>query len=438
MKKLLVTGGKPLCGTVQIHGAKNSVLPILAACAAMAQPCTITNCPQIADVTTALSILRSLGCTVNQQGSSIMVDASQLDTAQIAPHLMAQMRSSILFLGPLLAARGECRFTPPGGCVLGQRPIDLHLRAMEQLGAAVQQDGQQFVCTAPRLHGGTICLPFPSVGATENIMLAAIGISEPITIVGAAKEPEIVDLAQFLSCTGMHITGAGSGIVRIMGGGCGGGIYRVMPDRIEAATYLSCCACAGGRVRIESCKSAHLLPFLDALEQAGCEISREKDAVTLQAKAPLRAIMPVRTAPYPGFATDMQPLMMAAMATAHGDTLFVETVFSSRFRHAAALRQMGANILTGRKIAVVRGVERLHAAAVEATDLRAGAALLAAALGAEGETSLTGCAHIARGYETLPQNLHRLGAEIRCIEIPLGEEYYESESTTQPASSCAQ
>lgn len=430
MKQLLIRGGRPLGGSVPIHGAKNSVLPILAACAAVAEPCTVENCSNIADVDTALSILQELGCRAEREGHTARVDASCLTSAQLPPDLMRQMRSSVLFLGPLLARTGCCRLSTPGGCVLGERPIDLHLRAMEQMGASVTMLGGEILCTAERLHGAVIYLPIPSVGATENILLAAMGTEEQVTIVHAAREPEIVDLARFLQAAGAKIEGAGTDIIQIRGGRLHGCTYAVMPDRIEAATYLACCACAGGNIRLERCEPNHLRPVLDALYQAGCQIGEEQNAITLMAQ-PLRAVPPIRTAPYPAFPTDAQALLMACMTTAQGSTVFVETVFSSRYRHVPALCQMGANICVGKQIAVVQGIRRLHGAEVQATDLRGGAALLAAALGAEGQSRISNLVHIARGYDSLVENLRQLGAEIFCIETPPREEYYESEPKTQ-------
>lgn len=414
MKALQIRGGNPLHGSVKIHGAKNSVLPILAATVAVGQRCTIANCPEISDVQTAVEILRTLGCQVEKAQGEITVDASRLSGNSIDRQLMKRMRSSVLFLGALLARCGQCAFTVPGGCVLGERPINLHLIAMVQMGAQVDSDNDTICCRAEQLHGCTICLPTPSVGATENILLAAMGTDETVTLCNAAMEPEILDLANFLRAAGAEIHGAGTEIIRIRGGKLHGCRYAVVPDRIETATYLAATACAGGNVCLEQCCPAHLQPVLELYRNAGCQIQTGDTSIAVTA-APLQAVSPIKTAPYPGFPTDVQALAMATMATAAGISVFVETVFSNRYRHVPALCRMGADIRVGKKIAVVRGVERLHGAMVEATDLRGGAALVAAALGAEGTTEIHQIEHIARGYDSLAENLRSLGADIQII-----------------------
>lgn len=414
MEALRIWGGKPLHGAVQIHGAKNSVLPILAATVAVGGQCTIANCPEILDVQTAIEILQTLGCTVTAAQGEISVDARHLQTSRIDDRLMKRMRSSVLFLGALLARTGTCTFTAPGGCVLGERPINFHLNAMQQMGAQVEQRGETIVCRADSLHGATICLPMPSVGATENILLAAMGTQEPVTLCNAAMEPEIVDLANFLQTAGAKITGAGTQMIQIRGAKLHGCRYTVLPDRIETATYLAMTACAGGDVCLKNCAAAHLQPVLELYQNAGCQISVHNAQIQIAGSAQ-RAVSPIKTAPYPGFPTDVQALVMASMATASGISVFMETVFSDRYRHVPALRKMGAEIQVGKQVAVVRGVEQLHGATVEATDLRGGAAMVAAALGAKGLTQIHHLEHIARGYDSLVENLQQLGAEIQIL-----------------------
>lgn len=414
MEVLQIWGGNPLYGTVQIHGAKNSVLPILAATVAVGEPCTIANCPEISDVQTAIEILKTLGCSVKTAQGEITVDTSKLSESCIDRRLMKRMRSSVLFLGALLARCGQCTFAVPGGCVLGERPINLHLLAMEQMGAQVIGREETIHCQTNGLHGCTICLPTPSVGATENILLAAMGTEEPVTLCNAAREPEIVDLANFLQAAGAKITGAGTEIIRICGGKLHGCRYTVVPDRIETATYLAATACAGGSVVLQHCCPAHLQPVLELYQTAGCQIRTQETEIEITG-VPLQAVSPVKTAPYPGFPTDVQALTMASMATASGISVFMETIFSNRYRHVPALCSMGADIQVGKRIAVVRGVEKLHGAEVEATDLRGGAALIAAALGAEGTTNLHHLEHIARGYDSLVENLQALGAKIQIL-----------------------
>ncbi len=415
MEVLQIRGGNPLHGSVQIHGAKNSVLPILAATVAVGAPCTIANCPDISDVDTAIAILKALGCRVTVSHGEITVDASQASGVCVAPELMRRMRSSVLFLGALLARHGVCTLAVPGGCVLGERPIDLHLMAMKQLGAQVEERGQTIVCRADQLHGGTIYLRTPSVGATENILLAAMGTTEPVVVYNAAREPEIVDLSRFLRSAGAQIEGAGTQRISIRGGQLHSCCHSVIPDRIEAATYLAAVACAGGSLCLMRCNPDDLQPVLDFYRDAGCDLQVQEDTISMTAR-PLNAVSPVKTAPYPGFPTDVQALAMASMATAKGICVFMETVFSDRYRHVPALCQMGADIQVGKRVAVVRGVERLTGAHVRATDLRGGAAMVAAALGAQGVSEIENLEHIARGYENLIGNLASLGAQIQKVQ----------------------
>lgn len=407
----IIQGGRSLSGSVRIHGAKNSVLPILAATVLIEGSCEIRNCPKITDVETACLILTSLGCKVQAEGERITVDASTIRKTEIDASLMQKMRSSVLFLGALLARCGECCLTYPGGCVLGERPIDLHLRAVEQLGGTVTQTGDVIRCTAPSLHGATVCLPIASVGATENLLLMAMGTGECVTVCNAAKEPEIIDLCAFLQACGAEIQGAGTGVVRIRSVPLHGCSFSVQPDRIETATYLACTACAGGSIELFSCCPAHLTPVLEVLRQAGCEVESTQDRIFFRADR-LKAVSPIRTAPYPGFPTDAQAPIMAAMTKAEGISVFVEKIFSARFRHTEALIKMGANVCAGKRIAVVRGVETLHGTKTSATDLRGGAAIVAAALGAAGVTSIDQTEHIARGYAEFAQTLRQLGADI--------------------------
>lgn len=407
----IIRGGRPLYGTVNIHGAKNSALPILAATVLIDGVCEIKNCPQISDVETALSILTSLGCRAERSGQTVTVDASSIKKAEIDERLMRKMRSSVLFLGALLARCGKCTLTCPGGCVLGERPIDLHLRAVEQLGGSVHIEDEQILCTAPHLHGATICLPIASVGATENILLMAMGSQEAVTVCNAAKEPEISDLCAFLQACGAEIQGAGTGVVRIRSRPLHGCSFSVQPDRIETATYLSCAACTGGEIELCGCCPAHLEPVSELFRQAGCTLQSAGNTIVFQAER-LKAVSPIQTAPYPGFPTDAQAPVMAAMTKADGISVFVERIFSARYRHTEALKAMGANICVGKKIAVVSGVKSLRGGIVDATDLRGGAAIVAAALGAEGTTEIHKTEHIARGYAAFCETLRRLGADI--------------------------
>ncbi len=413
MSVMYLRGGRPLEGELTVHGAKNSVLPILAACLLARGPVTLRNCPRLTDVTAALAILRRLGCRAEQEGHTVLVDPTGASGCSISEEQMRAMRSSIIFLGPLLARMGEAHLTYPGGCELGPRPIDLHLGAIRALGCEVREDRGIHCQGRPR--GGEIQLALPSVGATENAMLCAVGADGPTTITNAAREPEIGDLQSFLNHLGAKVQGAGSSTVTVEGGRTlSGGEYTVMGDRIVAATLLSAAACAGGRVRLSGVDWRHLATVLSVFHQAGCRVESRMEYVELERTRdlPLKGVPTIRTAPYPGFPTDAQAPVMAALAAAQGCTLFVETMFDSRYRHVPELIRMGADITTEGRVALVRGVERLHGARVEASDLRGGGALAAAALGAEGTTVLSGLNHIDRGYEGLEGMLQALGADV--------------------------
>lgn len=414
-----IQGGRPLYGALTVHGCKNSVLPILAACLLAPGQSVIHNCPDLSDVSATLDILRLLGCKADREGDTVAVDASALGRSDIPEHLMREMRSSVIFLGALLARLGTAELSYPGGCELGPRPIDLHLSALRTLGAEILEEQGALCCRRGRegLSGREICLSIPSVGATENIMLAACGCPGVTTIVGAAREPEIVDLQNFLRAMGAEIDGAGAPAITVRGGApLHPAEYRVMGDRIAAATYLCGAAAAGGEVELTGAAPDTLAAVLSCLEEAGCTVHTGRDRIALAATGPLRGIRPVRTAPYPGFPTDAQAVLMAALAGGEGATLFVENIFDSRYRHVDELRRMGADIQIAGRAAMVSGVGRLHGAGLRSPDLRGGAALVVAALGAEGASQVSGLRHIRRGYQDLDKNLRALGADIK--EIP--------------------
>jgi len=408
-----ITGRRPLSGSLAVHGAKNSVLPILAACILAPGRCVIGNCPNLSDVTATLNILRELGCKAWREGDAVVVDAPVVERSVIPEHLMREMRSSVIFLGAILARLGQVQLTYPGGCELGPRPIDLHLDALRRLGAHIREEDGVLYCHAPDgLHGCELRLPFPSVGATETAMLAACGCAETTTILGAAREPEIEDLQVFLNALGAQVRGAGGDVITVQGTRrLRPADHTVMGDRIVASTYLSAVGAVGGEVELTGVCPEHLSTVLDVLEEAGCRLWRSEDSICLQSRGKLRGVRTIRTAPYPGFPTDAQAVVMAALACGQGSTVFEETIFQSRYRHVSELARMGADIrLTGRT-ALVRGAN-LHGADVCSTDLRGGAALVVAALAAEG-VSRVGCLyHIDRGYDRLEQALSRLGAEI--------------------------
>ena len=412
MQIVTVTGGSPLRGELAVHGAKNAVLPILAATAAHRGQYVLYNCPQLQDVTHALEILRYLGCSARQHGDMIEIDSRSLCRCEIPQELMCCMRASILFLGALLASCGQARLFSPGGCPLGGRPVNLHLAALQAMGAEVVCEGAQLCAQAPSLHGATITLTYPSVGATENIMLAALHCQGTVTVYNAAKEPEIEDLANFLTAMGARIFGAGTAVLQMEGGSSlHDAAYRVMPDRIETATYLAATAACGGDVTLLGVNVAQQYAVLQTLLQAGAQIETGTESLRIQARR-LHAPRPIYTAPYPGFPTDAQAIMMAALLRADGITLVEETVFEDRFRHVAAMRAMGADIQVANRIARIRGVPHLHGAEAEATDLRGAAAIVIAALSAEGTSKIRGVEHLLRGYQEPDVCFRQLGGAV--------------------------
>ena len=417
MSQLLVRGGRSLRGEVTVQGAKNSVLPILAATLLARGPVELLGCPHLRDVDASVRILKHLGCDARWEGDSLVVDTAGLNQCEISDILMREMRSSAIFLGAILARCGQADLSYPGGCELGPRPIDLHLTGLRELGAEIREEGGVLRCQAPHLAGRELILSMPSVGATENLMLAACGAEGTTVISNAAREPEIVDLQMFLNACGARVQGAGSSSVTVEGGrtlhGC---TYACMPDRIVAATYLCALASTGGCVRLLGARERHLATVTAALREAGCAITADETGIAAVCRQRPRAVRPVRTAPYPGFPTDAQAVLMAALLRSRGATVFEENIFENRYRHVDELTRMGAQIRVSGRVAVVTGVETLHGAPVRCTDLRGGAALCVAALGAEGETRVSEICHIDRGYEDIARDLTALGADVVRVE----------------------
>lgn len=411
MPKIVIGGGFRLMGEVEISGAKNSVLPILAASFLVHGVCEIHNCPSLSDVDSACSILNHLGCKTKRDGDVITVDATDASGFDIPEHMMREMRSSITFLGPILARAGRAEMSYPGGCNLGSRPIDLHTTALTLMGADIETHGGNISCTAQcRLTGCSIFLSFPSVGATENIMIAAATADGTTIINNAAREPEITDLANFLTACGAKISGAGSGVMTIEGvpklTGC---THRIIPDRIEAATFMAAAAITGGEIDLIGADCCHLLPVISPLQEMGCQISNK---LHISAPPKLHSIHNIYTMPYPGFPTDCQAIFMAAATVADGNSVFTEDIFSGRWGHVDELRRMGADIQTIDRTAIVYGVSHLSGTAVTPTDLRCGAAMVVAGLAAKGQTTVTCTSHIDRGYNSLEEKLRGLGADI--------------------------
>ena len=420
MKKLLVAGPTRLSGTVRIHGAKNSVLPILAACCLCCSPCVLHNCPDIADVRTALAILESLGCKARREGSTLCIDPTGLARHCVEPRLAGKMRSSVLFLGALLARFSQAELALPGGCPLGGPPIDLHVKALSQLGVRFCfEEGRMRAVWHKRLDGD-IRLPLPSVGATENLLLACALGKRTVNITGAAREPEIADLIGFLRAAGADISGAGTSSLQICGvSRLHGAAYTILPDRIETATYLCMAAGCGGETELLRCDARLLLPVIERLREAGCEISADADRIVLRSSGRLLPLLPVSTAPYPGFPTDAMPVLLAAQLGAQGKTSFTETIFENRFLYVQELQKLGAKLSQDGRTVRLQGAEPLHAARLHAGDLRGGAALVLGAMQAEGESTIFGVKHIQRGYDNLEAALQSAGARLKTVEIPI-------------------
>lgn len=417
MSKLMIDGGRRLQGEVKVQGSKNSTLPILAATILCSDESVLYNCPCLSDIDTSLDILRYLGCKASRHGHTLVINTEDMSVDTIPDSLMRKMRSSIIFLGAMLSRCGVARLTFPGGCELGPRPIDLHLDALKKLGAEVTEHHGEIICTAPRgLHGATVALTFPSVGATENIMIAASLAKGTTVITNAAREPEITDLADYLNRCGADISGAGEGTVVISGvESMHGTAHTIIPDRIVAATLMSAAAATSSDITLTDVIPSHLSAVIPVFEEAGCMVKADKGKLHISSPERLNGFKMVRTTPYPGFPTDAQAPIMAMSAVAQGITVFVETIFESRYKHVGELLRMGANIKTEGRVAVVEGVRELYSSPVEAQDLRGSAALVVAGLTAQGQTEINTTRYLERGYEDLDVILTSLGASIKKV-----------------------
>lgn len=422
MEKLVIRGGKPLTGTVRISGAKNAVLPIIVASMLGTTKSTLTEIPKLDDVHTVCDVIHSLGVQIeNPEKGTLILDAANL-TATAAPYdLVRRMRASFLVMGPLLARKRKAQISLPGGCSIGARPIDLHLKAFEAMGAEIHLENGDIEASVPNgLKGAQIYLDFPSVGATENILMAASMAEGKTILENAAEEPEIVDLATYLNSMGANIRGAGTNVIRIEGvKELHGAAHSVIPDRIEAGTFMVGAAMTGGNVFVENALTEHLKPLIAKLKETGAEVQEEIDGIRVIGHLPLRPA-DIKTLPYPGFPTDMQAQFMALTAICKGTSVVTETVFENRFMHVDEFKRMGAKIRIEGRSAIVEGVENLQGACVNATDLRAGAALVLAGLVASGETHVGHLHHIDRGYDNFVLKLQRLGADI--VRVNLDEE----------------
>ena len=417
--KLIVSESKPLKGTVRVSGAKNSVLPILAASLLGDRESIIEEIPYLSDVKIMCDLLKSFGAKVefSDNKTKLRIDSNSINNA-IAPYeLVNKMRASILVMGPLLAKMGVAKISLPGGCAIGSRPVDLHLKGFAAMGAEITQEhGYIEARVNGRLRGNKIYLDFPSVGATENIMMAAVLAEGQTIIENAAIEPEIVDLATYLTTMGADIKGAGTDTIKINGvDSLKGATHAVIPDRIEAGTFMVAAAITAGDVRIENVVPDHLKPITAKLREAGVEVSEELSSIHVKSDGNIKPI-DIKTHPYPGFPTDMQSQMTSLMTRADGTSMVIETIFENRFMHLAELKRMGANVKIEGRSAIIEGRCKLTGARVRATDLRAGAALILAGLTAEGITEITDIEHIERGYVNIHEKLNQLGADIKRID----------------------
>ncbi len=416
MEKYIINGGHKLSGELSIQGAKNSVLPILAATVISGKTSVISNIPKLRDVDIMIKILSSLGAGVTLDDDVIYVDSSTINKIEVPEELVREMRSSIIIMGAMLARFGEVKIAFPGGCEIGPRPIDLHLKSLRQMGAVIEEAHGFLECKTTGLKGCEIQLDYPSVGATENIMLAAVTAEGVTTIRNAAREPEIVDLQYYLNEAGARIVGAGTSIITIEGvkelRDCK---HRIIPDRIVAGTYMAAAAITKGEIIIKDIITDHLLSIIAKLREAGVIVYANGNALKVIGPNKLYALEMLQTLPYPGFPTDMQAQIMALLTIANGTSIVNETVFENRFKHAEELTRMGANIKTFGKVAVIKGVKELTGAKVAAKDLRGGAALVLAGLVAQGSTEIENIYHINRGYENMVENLRSLGADIKII-----------------------
>lgn len=414
MAKLYINGKKRLLGEVKVHGAKNSALPILAATLLNFGESEIHNCPDLSDVETSLKILSHLGCVCTRDGDTVTVKSDNPICSDIPESLMRKMRSSVVFSGALLGRVGEAKISSPGGCELGPRPIDIHISAFKKMGISVTESDGHIYCRADNgIQPADITLPFPSVGATENIMLTATSAKGKTIIRNAAKEPEIRDLANFLNSAGAVVFGAGTDMVEIFGGKrLNAAKHRVIPDRIEAFTFLTAAAATRSKITVKNAESAHLEVPIDVLRQCGCEIRKIEDEIEIDASHGLYGIKKVSSLVYPGFPTDAGPLLVAALITADGKSVFSENIFESRFKYIDELNRLGGKVKIRDNVAEILGDSELVGAKVECTDLRGGAALVIAGLAADGTTVIDKIHHIERGYDDIAGSLKALNADI--------------------------
>ncbi len=418
MDKYIIDGGRRLCGSIRAQSAKNSVLPLFAASVLTEKQVIIREVPQIADVVCMAEILREIGAEVTFQNGDVLVDSANAKSHEIPYALTRELRSSVFMLGSLLTRFHRAMIAYPGGCDIGQRPIDLHLSALRSLGVSIRERDGYIFCECDKLRGAEIALDFPSVGATENILLAAVKAEGRTVLQGAAKEPEIVDLQNFLNAMGAKVHGAGSDVIEIEGVKTLGGVtFRPLKDRIEAGTFLIAGAICGGEVEVVGVQGENLRMLLHKLRENGCKVHAKNGKIRIESTGKLKCNRRIETMPYPGFPTDLQAQQTTLNCGAQGDALIEENLFETRFKFVPELKKMGADVEVKGRTAFVRGVEKLHGATVVSGDLRGGAALVLAALGAEGESEVLDLSHIDRGYSDFEGKLVGLGAAIRRVKL---------------------
>ena len=415
MKNILLRGGRRLTGTLGIHGAKNAILPILSASLLAEEPVILNNCPRLSDIDNMLEILRRLGCRAEQEEDRIYIDSSDADGYRIDEQLSRRLRASLLILGPLIGRFGKAVLSYPGGCDIGMRPVDLHLKGLRAMGARIDEQFGYISCEAVRLKGCEIYLDYPSVGATENLMMAAAAAEGETVINNPAKEPEITELARFIETLGGSVSFLGNS-VQIKGAHLSGGEFSPMADRIAAGTYMIAAAITGGDVAVTGISPEYLRSLINKLSECGCEVECGADRIRVSAPWRLKSPRIIETMPYPGFPTDLQAQIMALQTVCEGTCIIVENIFENRLKHAAELIKMGADITVKGRTAVIKGVYELYGANVTAFDLRGGAAMVLAGLRARGVTRVMDAGYINRGYYRLEENLSKLGADIKTAE----------------------
>ena len=414
MDKIIVNGGRKLNGEITVQGAKNSVLPILVATLLVDGVSVIHNCPMLSDVDATIKILQYLGCKVSRENHTVTVDSTNVFRDDVPDNLMREMRSSVILVGSLIGKHHKAIFSYPGGCDIGSRPIDLHLKAFEKLGINKQEEYGKINCNTDKVIATEINLDFPSVGATENIILASVLGEGETKIINAAMEPEIVDLQEMLCKMGAKVNGAGTNIITIQG------VkklkkevsYNIMSDRIEAGTLLCATAITGGNIKLNKVNPEHITPIVEKLIEMGCDIKIEKDTMIMKAPKKLKATS-IRTMPYPGFPTDLQSIIVAPLCVASGTSIVVENIFENRYRYTQELERMGAKINIEGRTAIIKGVRKLYGTNVKAFDLRGGASVVLAGLVAKGKTEVDDIKYVLRGYENIDLKLNSLGANIQ-------------------------